>query len=179
MPNIVLIGYRGTGKTAVGKQLAEVLNRKLIEMDRLISEKAGMSIPEIIEKYGWTRFREIESEVAEMVSKLRNCVIDTGGGVILRSENVENLKKRGIIILLKADIPTISNRIQDDDQRPSLTCNKSFVEEVGEVLKQRTMMYEDAAEFCIDTSKLTLEETVNRIIRYLKTKNVLTKPKDE
>ena len=179
MPNIVLIGYRGTGKTAVGKQLAEVLNIKLIEMDRLISEKAGMSIPEIIEKYGWTRFREIESEVAEMVSKLRNCVIDTGGGVILRSENVENLKKRGIIILLKADIPTISNRIQDDDQRPSLTCNKSFVEEVGDVLKQRTMMYEDAAEFCIDTSKLTLEETVNRIIRYLKTKNVLTKPKDE
>ncbi len=174
MSNIVLIGYRGTGKTAVGTQLAAVLNKTLIEMDRLIIEKAGMSIPEIIENYGWTRFREIESEVAERVSKLHNCVIDTGGGVILRSENVENLKKRGIIILLKADVPTISNRIQDDDQRPALTRHKSFVEEVEEVMKQRTTMYEDAAEFCVDTSKLTLNETVNRILRYLK-KNVVQK----
>jgi shikimate kinase len=176
MPNIVLIGYRGTGKTAVGKQIAERLNRKLIEMDRLISEKAGMSIPEIIETYGWNRFRDIESEVAETVSKLHNCVIDTGGGVILRSENIENLKKEGIIILLKADIPAIIDRIKDNNQRPSLTRNKSFVDEVGDVLKQRTPRYEDTAEFCIDTSKLTLDETVIRILRYLKTKNVLKKP---
>ena len=156
MPNIVLIGYRGTGKTAVGKQIAKILDRKLIEMDRLISEKADMSIPEIIKNYGWDRFRDIESEIAETVSKLRNCVIDTGGGVILRSENVENLKKQGIIIWLKADIPDIINRIKDDNQRPSITSKKSFVEEVEDVLKQRKTMYEAAAEFCIDTSKLKL-----------------------
>jgi len=175
MTNIVLIGYRGTGKTVVGKKLAEILDRKLIEMDQLIIEKAGMSIPEIIENYGWDRFRDIESEVAKKVSKLNNCVIDTGGGVILRKENVDNLKKNGIIILLKADIKNIIKRIKDDKQRPSLTSKKSFVEEVEEVLKQRKKMYEDAGDFFIDTSKLSLEETVSRIISYLKTKNVIKK----
>lgn len=175
MTNIVLIGYRGTGKTVVGKKLAEILDRKLIEMDKLIIEKTGMSIPDIIENYGWDRFRDMESEVAETVSKFNNCVIDTGGGVILRRENVDNLKKNGIIILLKADITNIINRIKDTNQRPSLTCKQSFVEEVEEVLKQRTKMYEDAGDFFVDTSKLTLEETVIRIISYLKTKNVLKK----
>lgn len=176
MTNIVLIGYRGTGKTVVGKKLAEMLGRKLIEMDKLIIEKAGMSISEIIENYGWDRFRDLESEVAEKVSQLNNCIIDTGGGVILRSENVENLKKHGIIILLKADIESIIKRIKDDNQRPSLTRTKSFVDEVEDVMKQRKTMYEDAADFCIDTSKLTLEETVIRVIRYLKTKNGIKKP---
>ena len=173
MKNIVLIGYRGTGKTVVSKILAEKLNRKLIEMDAMIVKKARMTIPEIVEKYGWDRFRNLESELTEEVSKLDNCVIDTGGGVILRKQNIDNLKKNGIIILLKADIKTIISRIKNGIQRPSLTGKRSFVEEVAEVLNQRKKKYETAADYAIDTSKHTVDEIVINIISYLKTRNVL------
>jgi len=171
--NIVLIGYRGTGKTVVGKKLAETLHKRLIRMDELITEKAGMSIPEIVEKYGWDKFRDLESEVAEEVGKMDDCVVDTGGGVILRKVNVDNLRKKGIIILLKSDVKTIIERIKDGQGRPSLTGKKSFMEEVTEVLGQRRKKYEDAADYAIDTSRLTVDEVVDKIIDYLKTTGVL------
>jgi len=171
--NIVLIGYRGTGKTVVGKRLAEALNKRLVKMDELITEKAGMSIPEIVERYGWDRFRDLESEVAEEVGKMDNCVIDTGGGVILRRVNVDNLRKKGKIVWLKSDVKTIVERIKDDQGRPSLTGKKSFTEEVADVLEQRRKKYEDAADYAIDTSRLTVNEVVNQIIGYLKAKGAL------
>ena len=173
MANIFLIGYRGTGKTVVGKKLSKKLNRKLIGTDKSIIEKVGMQIPEIIEKYGWDKFRDIESEIVREVCKLDNYIIDTGGGVILRKENVDNMKKSGIIILLKADVETIVNRIKYSTQRPPITDKKSFVEEVEEVLNQRNEKYEDAADYFVDTSKLTMDEVVTEIISYLKSKNVL------
>jgi len=171
--NIVLVGYRGTGKTVVGERLAEILNKRLVKMDELITEKAGMSIPEIVEKYGWNRFRDLESEVAEEVGKMDDCVIDTGGGVILRNVNVDNLRKRGIIIWLKSDVKTIIDRIKDDGGRPSLTGKRSFTEEVAEVLERRRKRYEEAADYAIDTSRLTVDEVVDKIIDYLKTKDAL------
>jgi len=171
--NVVLIGYRGTGKTVVGKKLAEVLHKKLIRMDELITEKAGMSIPEIVERYGWGRFRDLESEVAEEVGKMDDCIVDTGGGVVLRRMNVDNLRKKGIIIWLKSDVKTIIERIKDDRRRPSLTGKKSFTEEVAEVLEQRRKKYEDAADYAIDTSRLTVDKAVDKIIGYLKTKDAL------
>ncbi len=166
--NIVLIGYRGTGKTAVGEKLAEKLNRRLVRTDELIIEKAGTSIPEIVENQGWNAFRDMESEVAEEVGKMDNCIIDTGGGIVLRKNNVKNLKRKGTMILLKADVKTIINRIKDDKERPSLTGNKSFTEEVEEVLKDRSKKYEEAADHVIDTSSLTVNEVADRIINYLK-----------
>jgi len=171
--NIMLIGYRGTGKTVVGKRLAEVLNKRLVKMDELITEKAGMPIPEIVEKYGWDRFRDLESEIAEEVGKMDNCVVDAGGGVILRNVNVDNLRKRGVIIWLKSDVKTIIDRIKEDQGRPSLTGKRSFTEEVAEVLEQRRKRYEEAADYAIDTSRLTVDEVVDKIIDYLKTKDAL------
>jgi shikimate kinase len=171
--NIVLIGYRGTGKTVVGRKLSEVLHKKLVMMDELVTEKAGMSIPEIVEKYGWDKFRDLESEVAEEVGKMDDCVVDTGGGVILRRVNVDNLRKSGILILLKSDVKTIIGRIKDDQGRPSLTGKKSFTKEVVEVLEQRRKKYEDAADYALDTSKLTVDEVVDKIIDYLRTKAIL------
>lgn len=165
--NIVLIGYRGTGKTSVGKKLAEKLDRRFTRTDELIIKKAGMSIPKIVDNYGWDVFRNIESEVVKEVSKKDNWIIDTGGGVVLKRINVENLKKKGMLILLKADIKTIIDRIKYDKERPSLTGRKSFIEEIEEVLKQRSKKYEEAADYTIDTTRLTVDEVTYRITAFL------------
>jgi shikimate kinase len=165
--NIVLLGYRGTGKTSVGKKLAEKLDRRFTGTDELIIKKAGMSIPKIVDNYGWDVFRNIESEVVKEVSKKDNWIIDTGGGVVLRRINVKNLKKKGMLILLKADIKTIINRIKHDKERPSLSGRKSFIEEVEEVLKQRSKKYEEAADYTIDTTMLTIDQVTYRIIAFL------------
>ncbi len=162
--NIVLIGYRGTGKSTAGKILAEKLNRPLIPMDELIVKKAGMSIPEIVEKHGWDYFRDIESEVAKEVSNKDNCIIDCGGGVVLRDENVKNLKQNGKCFLLKANMDTIISRIQGDANRPALKEGMSFKEEQEKVLKEREPKYKSAADIEVDTSVLNIEQAVEKIL---------------
>jgi len=162
--NIALIGYRGTGKSVVGMIAAERLQMKYIGMDATIVEKAGMSIPEIVEKKGWTAFRDIESEVVKELAPMNNIVIDTGGGVIERSENINVLNANSCIIWLKASKSTIVKRIQGDTERPSLTGQKSFTDEVEEVLERRTPIYKNAAQYEIDTNQLTPEQVADRII---------------
>lgn len=166
--NIVLIGFRGTGKTDVGRRLAEKLDLSLIQTDELIVKRARMPISKIVENYGWSVFRDMESEIVEEVGRVDNCVIDTGGGIILRKANVNNLRRNGKLILLKADVATIIERIKDNKERPSLTGVKSFIEEVKEVLKERRIKYEEAADFTIDTTRLTVDEVADEIINFLK-----------
>ena len=162
--NIVLIGYRGTGKSTIAKLLAEKLNRPLIPIDELIVKKAGMIIPEIVEKHGWDYFRDLESDVSAEIANKDNCIIDCGGGIILREENVKNLKKSGKCFLLKADIDTVISRIQGDDNRPSLKEGLSFREEQEKVLKEREPKYRAAADVEIDTSSLSIEQSVEKIL---------------
>jgi shikimate kinase len=162
--NIVLIGYRGTGKSEVGKILAQRLGMEYVSMDARIIEKAGMSVPEIVEKHGWPGFRDLESEVAREYAAQDNLVIDTGGGVIERPENIEALSANGKIFWLKASVPTIVSRIQGDTERPSLTGQKSFTDEVAEVLARRTPIYQASAHHEIDTDPLTPEEVAEKIV---------------
>ena len=135
--NIVLIGYRGTGKSVVGELLAGRLGMQYIGMDAAIVERAGMPIPEIVEKQGWPGFRDLESAEARELAGLDHLVIDTGGGIIERPENIEALQKSALIFWLKASVETIVARIQGDNQRPALTTGKTFTEEVAEVLERR------------------------------------------
>ncbi len=162
--NLVLIGYRGTGKSQVGALLASLLQMPYIAMDAEIVKRAGMSIPEIVEKYGWPRFRDLESELARELAGRDNIVIDTGGGVIERPENIEALRKNARIFWLKASVKTIVLRIQGGTERPALTSGKTFTEEVAEVLERRTPKYESAAHFAIDTEELTPVQVAERII---------------
>ncbi len=162
--NIVLIGYRGTGKSVVGELLATRLRMQCIGMDAEIVKRAGMSIPEIVEKYGWQKFRDIESEEARKLAGLDNVVIDTGGGVIERPENIEALKINSCIFWLKASVDAIVSRIQGDTERPALTAGKTFTEEVTEVLEQRIPKYKSATQFEIDTDELTPEQVADRVI---------------
>lgn len=168
--NIVLIGYRGCGKSTIGKLLAERTGKLYISTDGKITEKAGMSIPAIVEKHGWQYFRDLESSVVEEVSGLENFVIDTGGGVVLRGQNVGHLKKNGRLILLTAALEKIVERIQSDPNRPPLKEGMSFMEEQKKVLEERAPIYKAAADFTVDTSNEPADSCVDRIISYI-TKN--------
>jgi len=160
--NIVLIGYRGTGKSAVGQILAERPNRECVSMDARIVEKAGAPIPQIVEQRGWPGFRDIETEVAQELAAQDNLIIDAGGGVIERPENIEALRNNGAIIWLQASVATIVSRIEADTQRPSLTGAKSFTDEVTEVLERRTPLYQAAAQYTVDTDALTPEQVAEK-----------------
>ena len=162
--NIVLIGYRGTGKSAVGALVAERLQMRYVGMDQSIVDQAGMSIPEIVEKHGWPAFRDLESAAARELAGLDHTVIDTGGGIVERPENIEVLRASACIIWLKASVETIVSRIEGGTQRPSLTGGKTFTEEVAEVLGRRTPMYQRAAQHEIDTDQLTAEHVADRVV---------------
>jgi shikimate kinase len=162
--NIVLIGYRGTGKSVVGKMVADRLKLKYVSMDARIVEMAGMPIPEIVAQFGWSKFRDMETQVAQEMAGLDDLVIDTGGGVIERPENITALSQNATIIWLKASPPVIVERIKDGTQRPALTRGKTFTEEVSEVLTQRTPKYQAAAHFAIDTDHLSMEQVAYGVI---------------
>jgi len=149
--NIVLIGYRGTGKSTVGQLLAARLGRELVSTDAEIIKRAKRTIPEIVTQEGWEYFRNLESDICRELASRDKLVIDTGGGAILRTQNVEALKKNGTVFWLTASIETIGKRIGGDDQRPSLTGGKSFVDEIGDVLRERTPNYQTAADHTIVT----------------------------
>ena len=127
--NVVLIGYRGTGKTAVGRLLADRLGLEYFGMDGEIVRRAGMPVPEIVEQRGWPGFRDLESEVAQDVAGRDGLVVDTGGGVIERPGNVAALKERSLIFWLRASVDVIVARISDDTQRPALVEGRTFTEE--------------------------------------------------
>lgn len=162
--NISLIGYRGTGKSTIALILAEKTGFALTNLDAMIVEKASMPVPEIVKKFGWDRFRDIESEVLEEAAKADNQILDCGGGIILRQDNREKLKELGPVFWLVADIPSVIERIKEDTQRPSLT-GKSFVDEVSDVLKEREPLYRDCADHIIDTVALSPEDSTNEILR--------------
>lgn len=163
--NIALIGYRGTGKSTIGHLLSNKLGMVYVSFDAEIVRRAGMSIPEIVERYSWDRFRELEAGVVADFAARDRQILDTGGGVVTRPENIAALRERSIVVLLEANIQDIVQRIGATDDRPSLTGEKSFTEEVEEVLEQRRSLYEAAADHRINTSTLTPEQAVEEVIK--------------
>jgi shikimate kinase len=162
--NLVLIGYRGAGKSEVGKILAARLGMKLVGMDAEIVRQAGMSIPQIVESFGWPGFRDRETEEARKLAGFDNLVIDTGGGIIERPENIEVLRRNARIFWLKASVDTIVSRIRGDSERPSLTSGKTFTEEVAEVLERRIPGYRSSAHYEIETDGSNPKQVAAAII---------------
>ncbi|PLY04518.1 MAG: shikimate kinase [Desulfuromonas sp.] len=162
--NIVLIGYRGTGKSHVGQIVAEQLGMQLVSMDAEIVRHAGSSIPEIVAAHGWDYFRDLETGEARRLAGQDGLVIDCGGGVIERDENVAILQQNAAVFWLKAEVDTIVSRIADDTQRPALVEGKTFTEEVAEVLERRTPKYAAAAHHAIRTDSLTPEQVAGKIL---------------
>jgi shikimate kinase len=165
--NIVLIGYRGTGKSSVGMLLAERLKRELVSTDAEITRRANLSIPDIVSRHGWDHFRDLESEVCRDLAGKDHLVIDTGGGAILRPQNVRALRTNGRLFWLTAGVPTIVSRIQTGTERPSLTGAKSFTDEVDEVLRAREPQYAAAAHHIIPTEGQTVEQVVETVLAHV------------
>lgn len=165
--NIVLLGYRGTGKSAVADILSKKLGREVFSIDHMIVEAAGMTIPQMVEKSGWTRFRKIESQMVEKAAaQARDAIIDCGGGVALNDNNILHLKRGGKTVLLQASLEVIIDRIRDDGNRPPLESGMSFEEEQRRVLSERQDKYDAAADFKCDTASTSPEETAETIIKH-------------
>ncbi len=162
--SIALIGFMGTGKTAVGKVLAQRLGKDFIEMDALIEVKAGKTIPEIFQQDGEIRFRELEIEVTRDISPRKNAVIACGGGVVLNKINIDRLRQQSIVVYLTASPGTILKRtLADKNERPLLkTSDRSL--RIREMLRFRRPFYERAADVKIDTSKLDIEQVAEQVI---------------
>jgi shikimate kinase len=162
--NLVLIGYRGTGKSTVGKIVAARLGFELFSTDAEIVKLAGQTIPQIVEQYGWEYFRDLETKICQDLAGRDGLVIDTGGGAILRPQNVEVFKRTGKLFWLTASIEAIAKRIGSDTQRPSLTGSKSFIDEIQDVLQERLPKYQAAADQVIETEGKSVTQVADEIL---------------
>ncbi|MFW9940217.1 MAG: shikimate kinase [Candidatus Thorarchaeota archaeon] len=164
---IALIGFMATGKTTVGKYLADYLGDvyKFIETDQIIIEMAGKSIPRIFSEEGEKKFREYEIEACKKVSNLNNVIISCGGGVVLNKINIDNLKKNCHIVLLEATIEEIYRRAIKDGKETRPIINKEDPKkEIEEVLNYRKPFYKEAAEISIETTGKNIEMVVKEIL---------------
>ena len=166
--NIFLIGYRCSGKTKAGKSIAYVLNRPFIDTDFQLTKELGMNISEIVDKKGWDFFRAKESSILKKVCNHDKQIVATGGGIVLKKENIVNMKKNGTIVWLKANFATVKKRIILDtktkDFRPSLT-SKELDDEIKETLLFRKPYYEKAMDFSIDTDNLDIDGVCKAVIK--------------
>ena len=173
MQNIVLIGFMGSGKTVVGKTISEKLNLKFVDIDKLIEEEQGRTIPEIFSIFSEDYFRKLEKEMVARVVKEENQVIATGGGVVLNPENMANLCKNGVIIWLAVSPEVVRKRTKQDGSRPLLQV--SYPEKtIKELLNFRDPLYAQA-DFKVETSNLTVEKVVKEVLNFLQTKQTKQK----
>ena len=164
--NIVLTGFMGTGKTAVGKKLAEELGMQYIDTDEMIEKDVGMIIPNIFKRRGEKYFREVETQAIKCVAMLDNFVIATGGGVVLKQENMEELERNGIVICLTASADTILQRTGKDANRPLLK-GENPADKINQLLKKREFFYKRCHKM-IDTSQKEIKEITGEIITFFK-----------
>ena len=168
--NIFFIGFMGVGKTTVSDYLSMILNRSKIEIDKYIEEKENMTISQIFEKYGEEYFRNCETDVLKELNQKNNKIISCGGGIVLREENIELMKKQGQIILLTASPQTIYERVKDSKERPILNNNMN-VEFISSLMKKRDEKYLKAADIIINTDNKDIKEVSEEIIKKIREVN--------
>ncbi|MDI6801217.1 MAG: shikimate kinase [Thermodesulfovibrionales bacterium] len=162
MKNIVLTGFMGTGKTEIGRILSKKLGYMLVDADTEIEKEQNLAITEIFKQYGELKFREIESGVIRRLSMLENTIISTGGGAVLRQENMDNLRKKGVIVCLTASPDTILKRTSNNNDRPLLQVENPL-QKIKELLDFRKPYYAKA-DIMIDTENKTPLEVAEEII---------------
>jgi shikimate kinase len=166
--NVALIGFMGTGKTAVGQALARRLGWKLVEVDSLIEKLAGKSIPQIFSKDGEIAFRELEIEAVKQAAGRRKQVIACGGGVVLNTINIERLRQTSVIVLLTASPAAILRRTSGNPGARPLLDVPDPVGRIRELLKFRRPFYTRAADITVSTSSLTIGRATDLITKKLR-----------
>lgn len=162
MRNIVLVGFMGTGKTTIAAKLANQLKLTYVSTDSLIEKREKRTINEIFTKEGEDYFRDVESKVVRELSGKEGLVIDTGGGVVIREENLVSLKSNGIVICLTADEDVVMERTKKYKHRPLLNVEDPKLK-IKALLAKRTPLYAKA-DHCIDTGKLTVRQVVEKVV---------------
>jgi len=165
MKNIYLVGFMGTGKSAVGKALSRVFKKKLVEVDKLIELKENRSINRIFKESGEAYFRGLENKVLKAISKRKNVIVSCGGGIVINKENIKIMKQTGIMVCLFAKPKVILERLKGKINRPLLRVRNPEAK-IRELLKQREIFYEQAS-YKIDTSCLSVKGAAQEIIRIL------------
>ena len=166
--SIALVGFMASGKSTVGRILAASLGKRLVSTDRLVETRAGKPISQIFETEGETGFRRLETEVIKELVDLRDSVIDCGGGAVLETANTANLKQEAVIVYLTVSPEEVLRRLPRTDSRP-LLMDGNRTKTIGELLERRRPLYENSADFTLDTSGLTPQEVAARIFDWLKT----------
>jgi shikimate kinase len=167
MRNIIITGFMGTGKSEAGRIVAARLGLKLVDIDTLIEGEQNMTISEIFTQFGESAFREMEADAVRRLSEMNNLVVSTGGGVVLRDENMANLRKNGTIICLTASPEIILKRVGSDNSRPLLQTDDPLAA-IRQLLKDRKKYYE-TADMVIDTEGRSPLEVAEEIIEGVKT----------
>ena len=162
--NIFLIGFMGAGKSSIARELSKKLQMSIVEMDQRIVEEQGMSIYEIFENYGEDHFRDIESQLILDLGNTEPVIVSCGGGVVIRQENSQYMKKSGKVVFLTAKPETIFERVRYSKDRPILNGNMN-VEFIADLMGKRLPLYEAAADVMIHTDGKTVSQIADEIIK--------------
>jgi shikimate kinase len=175
---IALIGYRATGKSTVGRILADKLKINFWDTDAMIEKSMGIPIKEIVALHGWDFFRAKERETIKFLAQKEDCIIATGGGVVLSGENIDFLKQAGVTIWLNTALQDIIQRLKKDAQsdaiRPQFTSG-NIVQETIDIMRLRLPLYERAADYTVDTLNKNVEQVTEEIYQYLRKSGNLDK----
>ncbi len=168
---IILTGYRATGKSSIGKILADLLDFGFVDTDEAIEKRQGETIADMVDRGGWDLFRRREADVLLELAGSRHMVIATGGGSVLHEDAWARLRQDALVVLLTADVKTICHRLAADDdaeeQRPALT-EMGTMDEIAMVLRQRQPLYAKSADMAVDTEGKTPEQVAEFIVNEFK-----------
>lgn len=163
MKNIVLIGFMGSGKTAISEILAKKTKRKIIDIDALIEANAGMRIKRIFAMYGEPYFRKLETKAALLASEEAGVIIATGGGIVMRPANIAALKKNGAVVYLKNSFEVSAKRLKKDTDRPLFDHNN--LEKTRALYVKRLPLYKAAADLTVVTDKKNVTAVAAEILK--------------
>lgn len=166
MENIVLTGFMGTGKTAVSKELSRLTGFATVDVDTEIEKSAGMPITDIFKQFGEPHFRQMETDEIKKVSERENVIISTGGGAVLRQENINALRAGGLVVCLTASPETILKRTGDNNERPLLQVEDP-IGKIKELLDFRKPYYEKA-DILVDTEGKSPRQVAEEILEKIK-----------